>query len=111
VALALLLGCAAKNHHAALLEQAGEGLQGAQPSAGDLSLSCAPPDSEVWLDGVPMGPCAAYAGRRGLTLGKRMGKVEIRKEGYNPFITFVEPDGTRAALSVTLTPSNTGGAP
>jgi len=79
--------------------------------SGDLFLSCDPTDSEVWLDGYPVGNCADFSGRRGLSLEKRMSKVEVRKDGYRTFETFVEPDGTRAALSVTLAPSTTGGGP
>ena len=96
-----------------MFEQACEGLAraGTSERSGDLKLSCDPQDSQVWLDGVPVGSCVEFSGRRGLSLGQRMRKVEVRKEGYRPFETYVEPDGTRAALTVTLAPSNTGGGP
>jgi hypothetical protein len=96
-----------------MLERAGEGLRqsGLEHRSGDLQLTCSPADSEVWLDGVPVGSCAEFSGRRGLSLGLRMSKVQVRKEGYLSFETFVEPDGTRAALTVTLAPSLTGGTP
>lgn len=94
-----------------MFTRAGEGLSGAERRSGDLKLACDPLDSEVWLDGVPVGSCNEFSGRRGLSLGQRMRKVEVRKEGYRSFETFVEPDGTRAALTVTLAPSNTGGGP
>lgn len=90
-----------------MFEKAGAGLNGAAPRSGDLKLTCNPLDSEVWLDGVPVGSCTEFSGRRGLSLGQRMRKVEVRKEGYRPFETYVEPDGTRAALTVTLAPSGT----
>lgn len=111
-AVALVLAaCATPNQQAAMLERAGEGLGAAQQSSGDLKLTCAPPDSEVWVEGVPVGSCDQFSGRRGLSLGHRMSKVEVRKEGFIAFETYVEPDGTRAALTVTLAPSTTGGAP
>ena len=94
-----------------MFERAGDGLQAAQPRSGDLALRCEPADSEVWLDGLPVGSCGQFSGRKGLSLGQRMSKVEVRKEGYRTFETFVEPDGTRAALTVTLAPSTTGGGP
>jgi hypothetical protein len=94
-----------------MFERAAEGLKAAEPRTGDLALSCDPSDSEVWLDGLPAGSCGDFSGRKGLSLGRRMRKVEVRKEGYRTFETFVEPDGTRAALTVTLAPSNTGGGP
>jgi hypothetical protein len=106
-----LAACAAPTGQAAMFSRAGEGLAAAEGRTGDLKLACSPDDSQVWLDGVPMGSCLEYSGRRGLSLGQRMRKVEVRREGYRSFETFVEPDGTRAALTVTLAPSNTGGGP
>jgi hypothetical protein len=106
----VLAACAAPTQQAAMFERAGEGLADAPQRTGDLTLRCQPDDSEVWLDGVPQGRCVEFSGTRGLSLGRGMRKVEVRKEGYRPFETFVEPDGTRAALSVTLAPSTPGGA-
>jgi len=95
-----------------LFARAAEGMKtGTVSRSGDLSLSCEPKDSEVWLDGVPVGSCVEFSGRKGLSLGDRMRKVEVRREGYRPFETYVEPDGVRAALTVTLAPSATGGGP
>lgn len=95
-----------------MFARASEGLAAERTQrSGDLTLACEPKDSEIWLDGVPVGSCLDFSGRRGLSLGQRMRKVEVRKEGYRPYETFVEPDGTRAALTVTLAPSNTGGGP
>jgi hypothetical protein len=111
VAAVFVLVACATSQQAAMLERAGEGLTAAEPRQGDLALSCEPSDSEVVLDGVPVGTCSDFSGRRGLSLGSGMRKVEVRREGYQSFETFVEPDGTRAALTVTLDPSNTGGGP
>jgi hypothetical protein len=81
-------------------------------ASGDLKLVCEPVDSIVWLDGVPVGSCQDFAGRpKGLWLGTKMRKVEVKREGYLPFETYIEPDGTRAKLFVTLAPSTVGGAP
>ena len=107
----LLAACAASSPQAALFERAGSGLRAAQDRSGDLVLTCDPKDSLVFVDGIPNGQCDDFSGRRGLSLGQRMRKVEVRREGYTSFETFVEPDGTRAALTVTLAPSNTGGGP
>jgi hypothetical protein len=109
----VLSACASASPQAEMFERAGEGLRHptVQPRSGDLQLECSPSDSEVWLDGVPVGACSEFSGRKGLSLGLRMRKVEVRKEGYLSFETFVEPDGTRAALTVTLAPSLTGGTP
>jgi hypothetical protein len=111
LALAIAACAAPQTEQAAMFAKAGEGLHGAEQRSGDLALTCNPLDSEIWLDGVPVGSCTEFSGRRGLSLGQRMRKVEVRKEGYRSFETFVEPDGTRAALTVTLAPSNTGGGP
>ena len=109
--LLAIAACAAPSEQAAIFARAGEGLKAVEASSGDLRLKCEPLDSEVWLDGMPVGACEDFAGRRGLSLGQRMRKVEVRKDGYTPYLTFVEPDGTHAALTVTLLPSNTGGGP
>jgi hypothetical protein len=111
--LALLLAaCATETPQAALLEKASQGLSAARPTSWDLRLTCAPEDSQVWLDGVPVGNCVDFSGRpKGLHLGSKMRKVEVKREGYMPFETYIEPDGTRATLYVTLAPSNLGGAP
>ena len=106
-----IAACAAPSEQAAIFARAAQGLEATQARSGDLRLACDPNDSEVWLDGVPVGSCLEFSGSRGLSLGQRMRKVEVRKEGYRSFETFVEPDGTRAALTVTLAPSNTGGGP
>ena len=107
----VLAACAASSPQAAMFERAGSGLSDARDRSGDLVLTCDPKDSVVLVDGVPNGLCDDFSGRRGLSLGHRMSKVEVRKEGYSTFETFVEPDGTHAALTVTLAPSTTGGGP
>jgi hypothetical protein len=93
-----------------MLARAEAGLAQVKQRGGDLQLTCLPQDSQVWVDGVPQGSCQDFQSA-GLTLGRRMSKVEVRREGYNPYQTYIEPDGTRARLVVTLAPSTSGGAP
>lgn len=108
----VLAACAAETPQAAMLDKASQGLIAMRPTSWDLKLNCAPEDSQVWLDGVPVGNCVDFAGRpKGLHLGSKMRKVEVKREGYMPFETYIEPDGTRATLYVTLSPSNLGEAP
>ena len=62
-----------------------------------------PADAEVVLDGVPQGACRDFDGApRGLEIGAGAHRVEIRKSGFWPAVTYVEPDGTRAAMTITL---------
>ena len=99
---------------AAMIEKASQLVASAEKTSGDLKLLCSPEDSVVWLDGVPVGNCQDFAGHpRGLTLGAgaKMRKVEVKREGYLPFETYIEPDGMRSRLNVTLAPSNLGGTP
>lgn len=77
----------------------------------ELVLSCTPPDAEVELDGVPQGTCEDFRGQpRGLTLGKGVRRVQVKKQGYLPWDTVVETDGTRVMMDVTLI-STGGGTP
>ena len=71
----------------------------------ELVLSCSPPDADVELDGVPQGTCEDFRGEpRGLALGKGVRRVQVKKQGYAPWDTVVETDGTRVMLNVTLIP-------
>ena len=77
----------------------------------ELVLSCSPPDADVELDGVPQGTCEDFRGEpRGLALGKGVRRVQVKKQGYAPWDTVVETDGTRVMLNVTLI-STGGGLP
>lgn len=87
--------------------QASEGLQGqgARVWKSDLVLACDPADAEVWLDGVPFGTCLDFSGSpKGLHLSDGMHKVEVKKAGFWPYETYVDSGGTRAALTVKLSP-------
>ena len=77
----------------------------------ELVLACTPPDADVELDGVPQGTCEDFRGEpRGLALGKGVRRVHVKKQGYLPWDTVVETDGTRVMLNVTLI-STGGGTP
>ncbi len=76
----------------------------ARPWAADSAVfECQPPDAEVSLDGVPQGTCADFSGApRGLTMGKGMHRIDVKKQGFSPYQTFITADGTRARLRVEL---------
>ena len=77
----------------------------------ELVLSCSPPDADVELDGVPQGTCDDFRGHpRGLTLPRGARRVQVKKQGYLPWDTVVETDGTRVMMNVTLI-STGGGTP
>lgn len=77
----------------------------------ELVLACSPADAEVELDGVPQGTCEDFRGEpRGLGLGKGMRRVQVKKQGYLPWNTVIETDGTRVMLTVALI-STGGGTP
>ena len=82
-------------------------LMGATRSgAGDLWLRCVPADADVYLDGAVQGQCADFDGReRGLTVGAGMHRVEVKKQGFWPYLTYYAPNGARAGLTVRLEPT------
>jgi PEGA domain len=76
----------------------------------ELVLRCEPKDAEVSLEGVPQGRCDDFAGEpKGLTLKKGAHRVGVKKDGFYPWDSVVEADGTRVVLDVTLI--QTGGTP
>lgn len=89
--------------------------QGRLPAArvttkSELVLACTPADAEVVLDGVPQGTCEDFGGEpKGLPMGKGVRRVQVKKQGYLPWDTVVETDGTRVMMNVTLI--STGGTP
>lgn len=77
----------------------------------ELVLACSPPDADVELDGVPQGTCEDFKGEpRGLAMGKGVRRVQVKKQGYLPWDSVVETDGTRVMMNVTLI-STGGGTP
>jgi hypothetical protein len=70
---------------------------------GELVLRCEPEDAEVALDGVPQGTCQDYDGDpRGLALGTHRRRVAVSKAGFQRWESWMEADGTRLVVSVTL---------
>ncbi len=76
----------------------------------ELVLRCMPNDAEVLLDGVPQGTCDDFGGEpKGLSIPKGARHVQVKKRGYLPWDSFLETDGTRVVMTVTLI--STGGTP
>jgi hypothetical protein len=112
----VVLGCASRPEEPATMAQARELLRNAEQPSGDVVLRCEPPDAEVHLDGVIQGLCSDFRGApRGLRVGEGLHQIEVKKQGYWPYTTYIEPHGTRAVLEARLqsmgagTPE--GGAP
>jgi hypothetical protein len=110
------LGCAGRQEEPATLVQARELLRNAERPSGDVVLRCEPPDAEVYLDGVIQGLCTDFRGApRGLRVGEGLHQIEVKKQGYWPYTTYIEPHGARAVLEARLQPmgneTREGGAP
>lgn len=104
-----LLGCAGRQEEPATLARARELMRGAESQSGDVVLRCEPPDAAVLLDGVTQGACTDFQGTpRGLRVGEGLHQIEVKKEGYWPYTTYIEPQGTRATLNVQLRPMGSG---
>lgn len=85
--------------------RAAEAIASAEPRRGNLRVSCNPPDATVWLDGMVLGSCAELEESGFVQAGAGMHRVEVKKEGYLPYLTYVEPRGARASLAVELRPA------
>jgi hypothetical protein len=105
----VVLGCAARQDEPAMAVKARELLRNAEAPSGDVVLRCEPPDGEVYLDGVIQGLCSDFRGApRGLRVGEGLHQIEVKKEGYWPYTTYIEPHGARAVLEVRLRSMGTG---
>jgi hypothetical protein len=103
VVCAVLVGCSGRSDEPATMAQARELLRKAESPSGDVVLRCEPPDGEVSLDGVTQGLCSDFQGSpRGLKVGEGLHQIEVKKEGYWPYTTYIEPHGARAVLNVRL---------
>lgn len=109
MALALILGGCA--HRTPAEVRAQEVLSQAKVAEVDLRIDCTPLDAEVSVDRVPRGLCSDYqdAGT-GLRLGKGMHQVAVRKAGFHPYVTYVEPSGARLSLTARLVPEKAEGS-
>jgi PEGA domain len=73
------------------------------PRGANVMLRCTPRDAEVLVDGVLQGLCSDFeALPAGLSVGEGLHRIEVRREGFWPYTTYVEPQGTRATLRATL---------
>jgi hypothetical protein len=106
--LAALSGCATTPAEQPSLARVREGLAGVAARTGDLRLQCDPPDAEVWLDGVPQGVCTDFSGTpAGLRMGEGTHRVEVLKQGFLPYVTYLSPSGARTSLRISLVPRKT----
>ena len=110
--LALCALACASSPEQQMLARARRLMQDARAPRGELFLTCRPEDAEVALDGVAQGRCNDFDGTpAGLTVGEGLHQIEVKKDGFQPYRTYYEPSGGRAALTITLRPlSNSEGA-
>lgn len=109
MALALVLGGCA--HRTPAEVRAQQVLRDAKVAEVDLRIDCAPLDAEVSVDRVPRGLCSDYQGAgTGLRLGKGMHQVAVRKTGFRPYVTYVEPSGARLSLTARLVSEKSEGS-
>ena len=98
-------GCATTDGDSGPLDRAQRTLRSPPTRRGNLRLACEPSDAVVEVDGVTQGRCMEVAGpQAGLTLGDGMHRVVVKKDGFEPYQTYFEPSGAKAALTVTLRP-------
>ena len=104
VLLAALAGCAA--HEPPSTAARARALLGASEAPrGNVVLRCGPRDAEVLLDGVMQGLCSDFAPlSAGLSVGEGLHAIEVRRDGYWPYTTYVEPHNARATLRAELRP-------
>jgi hypothetical protein len=102
--LAALCACAAHPSPPATLARAEQLLQDSTaPRSANVLLRCTPRDAEVLVDGVLQGLCSDFeALPAGLSVGEGLHQIEVRRQGYWPYTTYVEPQGTRATLRASL---------
>ena len=70
---------------------------------GVLKIVCQPSDAKVLIDEVPMGEANIYDGEPGyIKLERGTHTIEIRKEGYAPYVRKVDAGRSLQTLEVTL---------
>jgi hypothetical protein len=103
----LLAGCAGQSGPFLLTPPTSD----SRPTRAEAVFRCSERDAEVVLDGVPQGTCEDYDGEKhALALGKRQRRVVVKKPGFSTWESWVEADGTRVVVNVTLV-SNGGSTP
>lgn len=101
------LGCAAPGLPSPELEHAVA--RSLQARHDWLLMRCEPGDAEVYVDGVPRGPCGSVgAGQEGLRVGPGLHRVDVKREGYWPHTLYHEPSRRWAGVVVRLRPRDSG---
>jgi hypothetical protein len=111
-----LCGCAAPRALPALPSSlAGAPAAPRQARRAEVAFHCSHADAEIVLDGVPQGTCDDYDGApRALGLGPGRGgshRVAVRKPGFSTWESWLQADGTRLEVDVTLTQVTGGSTP
>lgn len=102
---ALLLGCATQQT-SAVVAQVEKGMRRPTVKSGQVRLLCTPGDAEVFIDGISVGACSQFEGKpSGLTLSKGLRQVVVKKNGFLPYSSYLDSDGTRVALTIDLIPA------
>lgn len=80
-----------------------ESTVGVSISNGVLRIVCQPSDAEVFIDEISMGEANIYDGEPGyIKLERGTHTIEIRKEGYAPYVQEVDAGQSLQTLEVTL---------
>lgn len=75
----------------------------------NLLLRCEPSDAEVYLDGVLQGVCTGFGGGPGgLQVEAGLHRIDVKKAGYWPYMTYYDSDSGRAGLNIQLKPVKPG---
>lgn len=84
-------------------------LRAAALRTGNLRIDCSPDDAVVAVDGVSVGLCSDFRGDKGLALKEGPRRIAVSKLGYLPYESFVDTDGTRVSVKISLAPSSLEG--
>jgi len=90
-----------------------DGQKAARETGSQLVLHCQPTDAEVVIDSVPYARCKDVEDRP-IKLARGLRHVEVRKADHQQYETWLDTDGTQAALNVSLSKnvaSEAGGNP
>ncbi len=81
-----------------------DGQRAARDTGSQLVLHCQPADAEVVVDSVPYARCKDVEDRP-IRLARGLRHVEVRKADHQQYDTWLDTDGTQAALNVSLAKS------
>jgi hypothetical protein len=114
--MALGLGCASgpEQVDSPAADWARELMRSRKSRPVNLLLRCEPSDAEVYLDGVLQGVCTDFGGGpTGLQVGVGLHRIDVKKAGYWPYMTYYDSDSGKVGLNIQLRPvePERGGAP